>query len=255
MLQVIDPKPVAVVAGVTRVIQGRDFLYPHHLLNSYTPLSDRGVTIDFTKSEMRYKKIGDTSYTNGWPNKTPMDLGEYVLEGKVYDSNGRVSDWGSLIFEVVPDMPPAVNIITPEEVYRSNDFMLYIDAESPDGDQLDHLFIEERYDQDDDGNFEEELWTTLYDGAFKWTHPLNYGTVGKRQYRATVTEDYGQQVMSPVVQTDVLNYAPTANFNVFGITQQPGQDEDSGPPITAYTAGVNLSIMDAKETLYGRQRR
>ncbi len=79
------------------------------------------------------------------------------------------------------------------------------------------------------------LWTTLYDGAFKWTHPLKYGTVGKRQYRATVTEDYGKQGISPLVQTDVLNYAPEANFNVFGITQQPGKDEDSGPPITAYT--------------------
>ncbi|KRE35026.1 hypothetical protein ASG81_22360 [Paenibacillus sp. Soil522] len=235
VLQVIDPIPVAVVAGVTSVIQGRDFLYPHHLLNSYTPLSDRGVTIDFTKSEMRHKKREDFSYTNGWPNKTLMDLGEYVLEGKVYDSNGRVSDWGSLIIEVVPDMPPAVNVVAPEEIYRSNDFMLYIDAESLDGNQLDHLFIEERYDQDDDGNFDEDLWTTLYDGAFKWTHPLKYSTVGKRQYRVSVTEDFGKQGISPLVQTDVLNYAPEANFNVFGITQQPGKDEDSGPPITAYT--------------------
>ena len=56
VLQVIDPKPVALVAGVTRVIQGRDFLYPHHLLNSYTPLTDRGVTIDFTNSECGMKK-------------------------------------------------------------------------------------------------------------------------------------------------------------------------------------------------------
>ncbi|WP_146022680.1 Athe_2463 domain-containing protein [Paenibacillus castaneae] len=235
ILQVIDPKPVAVVSGITRVIQGRALEYPHHLLNSYTPLADRGQKIDFSKSETRYKKVGDASYTNNWFTAAPSALGKYSIEGKVYDTTGRVSEWDALIMEVVPDLPPVVEVIAPDESYRSNDFMLYIDAESPDGDTLKHLLLEERYDHNGNGNFEEKAWTTLYNGKFKNTHAVNYNKVGKRQYRATVTEDYGMAGHSGIAATDILNYAPEVNFNVFGITQQPGQGEDSAPPVTTYT--------------------
>ncbi|WP_414730963.1 Athe_2463 domain-containing protein [Bacillus sp. FJAT-28004] len=235
VLRVIDPKPVAIVSGITRVIQGRPLERPYNLLNSYTPLEDRGEKIDFSRSEMRYKRVGDAAYTNGWFNITPTDLGEYSIEGKVYDTTGRVSDWDELIMEVVPDAPPTVRVVAPEESYRGNGFMLYIDAESPDGDILKYLSLEERYDRDGDENFEEEAWRTLYDGKFKTIHSLNYSTVGKRQYRAVVTEDFGMKGYSGIAATDILNYAPSANFNVFGTTQQPGQGEDSGPPVTNYT--------------------
>ncbi|HTG69810.1 MAG TPA: CARDB domain-containing protein [Candidatus Udaeobacter sp.] len=234
-LQVIDPKPVAVVTGITHVIQGRDFPFPHHLLNSYTPLADRGVTINFSKSEMRYKKTGQSGYTAGWPEKAPMELGTYSIEGKVYDSEGRVSEWGTLLLEVVEDAPPSIQIIAPDEAYRSSGIMLYMNAESPDGDQLEHLTLEERYDQDGDGDFIEEAWTMLYDGDFKWTHSLNYAAVGKRQYRATVTEDYGKQGISALAAAETVNRAPEVNFNVSGTIQQPDQGEDSAPPITNYT--------------------
>ncbi|RCW47447.1 CARDB protein [Paenibacillus prosopidis] len=251
VLQVIDPKPVAVVAGITRVIQGRDLAYPHHLLNSYTPLENRGVTIDFSKSETRYKKLTDASYTDGWFTNAPADLGEYSIEGKVYDSTGRVSDWGTLILEVIPDAPPTIEVIAPEEAYRNNGFMLYIDAESPDGDILKTLIIEERYDQDGDGNFDEESWIKLYEGDFKTTNALNYNKVGKRQYRASVTEDYGMQGNSGIASTDILNYAPEVNFNAFGVTQQPGQGEDSGPPVTNYTSSSIFRSWTLKKPYMG----
>lgn len=234
-LTVIDPKPVAIVAGPTRVIEGRPFPVPYHLNNSYTPLEDRGVSIDHSKDEKRYKKVGDASYTANFPTVNNIALGQYSLEGKVYDSMNRVSDWATLLVDVVPDMPPTIEVIAPPESYRSNGFMLYIEAESPDADILMHLFLEERYDQDGDGNFDEEVWKTLYDGTYKTTHSLNYATVGKRQYRATVTEDYGKSGASPLAATDILNYAPSVNFNAFGVTQQPGQGEDSAPPVTSYT--------------------
>jgi hypothetical protein len=234
-LQVIDPKPVAIVSGISRVIQGRPLERPYNLLNSYTPLEDRGEKIDFSKSETRYKKIGSTAYINHWFTTTPSELGEYTIEGKVYDTTGRVSEWDAMIMEVVPDAPPTVTVVAPAESYRENGFMLFIDAESPDGDILKHLHVEERYDQDNDGNFEEEAWTTLYNGAYKTTHALTYNKVGKRQYRATVTEDYGMKGQSEIASTDILNYAPSVNFNVFGITQQPGQGENDGPPVTTYT--------------------
>lgn len=235
-LTVIDPKPMAVVSGATKVIEGRPFPVPYHLNNSYTPLADRGVTIDHSKDEKRYKRVGDTAYINGFPTTNNLAIGEYILEGKVYDTTGRVSDWANLIVEVVPDIPPTVEVISPAETYRENSFMLYIDAESPDMDILQHLLLEERYDHNGNGNFEEEAWTTIYNGAYKTTHPVQYTTVGKRQYRATVTEDYGKKGISPLAETDVLNYAPTVNFNVFGMTQQPGQGEDSGPPVTNYSS-------------------
>lgn len=251
LLRVVDPKPVAIVSGITRVIQGRPLERPYNLLNSYTPLEDRGEKIDFSKSEMRYKKVGDAAYTNGWFTITPANLGEYSIEGKVYDTTGRASDWDDLIMEVIPDQPPTVEVIAPEESYRGNGFMLYIDAESPDGDILNHLFLEERYDQDGDGNYEEEVWKPLYDGVFKTTHSLNYSKVGKRQYRATVTEDYGLKGSSGIATTDILNYAPSANFNVFGTTQQPGQGEDSGPPVTNYATQSIFRSWTAKTPYKG----
>ncbi|WP_424767373.1 Athe_2463 domain-containing protein [Paenibacillus sp. sgz302251] len=251
-LEVIDPKPVAVVTGITRVIQGRDFPFPHHLLNSYTPLADRGVTIDFTKSEIRHKLISNHTYTAAWPDKAPMELGKYSIEGKVHDSEGRISEWGTLQMEVVPDLPPTLTVIAPEEAYRNSFLTLYMQADSPDGDILQHLLLEERYDQDDDGNFDEEAWTTLYDGDFKWTHKIeNYPTVGKRQYKATVTEHYGQQGNSPPVVTNILNHAPQTNFNVSGVIQQPDQGEDSAPPITAYTPESIFRSWTAKKPYIG----
>ncbi len=234
-LQVLDPKPVAVVTGPTKVIQGRDFSSSFHLYNSYTPLAERGVTIDFKKNQTRYKKVGDPGYTDGWPSKGPATLGNYSVEGKVIDSQGRESDWGTHPFEVVPDQPPMVSIMTPEQTYRFNESMIYIDAESVDGDKLESMTIEERYDHDNDGNYEEEPWTTIYTGPFKDTYPVTYTTVGKRQYRASVTEDFGLSAMSEIAATNVLNYAPFVNFEVSGLTQQPDQGDDSAPEDLSYS--------------------
>lgn len=234
-LQVLNPKPVAVVTGPTKVIQGRDFSSIFHLYNSYTPLADRGVTIDFTKDQMRYKKVSDPGYTVGWPSKGPSVLGDYSVEGKVFDSHGRESDWGTHLFEVVPDQPPIVSIMAPEQTYRFNESMVYIDAESVDGDKLASMEIEERYDHDNDGNYEEEPWTTVYTGPFKDTYPVTYTSVGKRQYRVSVTEDYGLSATSEIAATNVLNYAPFVDFEVYGLTQQPDQGDDSAPEDLAYT--------------------
>lgn len=250
-LTVIDPKPVAVVSGASKVIEGRPFPFPYHLNNSYTPLADRGVTIDHSKSEKRYKKVNGSGYTLDFPTTNHLALGEYLLEGKVYDTTGRVSDWADLLVEVVPDLPPTIEIVAPEEAYRSNGFMLYMEAESPDYDKLEHLKLEERYDANGNGDFDEEAWKIIYDGAYKTTHSLNYSTVGKRQYRATVTEDYGKSDISGIAATDILNYAPSVNFNAFGITQQPGQGEDSSPPVTNYTAQSIFRSWVAKRPYLG----
>ncbi|CAM4415522.1 hypothetical protein FHS16_000985 [Paenibacillus endophyticus] len=250
-LTVIDPKPVAVVSGASKVIEGRSFPFPYHLNHSYTPLADRGVTIDYSKSEKRFKKVDGSGYTLDFPITNNLALGEYLFEGKVYDTTGRVSDWADLLVEVVPDLPPTIEIVAPEEAYRSNGFMLYMEAESPDYDKLEHLMLEERYDANGNGNFDEEAWKVIYDGAYKTTHSLKYAAVGKRQYRATVTEDYGKSSNSGIAATDILNYAPSVNFNAFGVTQQPGQDEDSGPPVTNYTAQSILRSWVAKRPYLG----
>lgn len=245
-LNVIDPKPVAVVSGVTKVTEGRPFPYAYHLNNSYTPLADKGITIDHTKSEKRYKKVGDVSYIAGFPVDNTLSAGEYVLEGKVYDSNGKFSDWGTLQIEVIPDQPPTVSVISPEESYRSNAVTVFIDANSPEGDTLSHLLLEERYDKDNDGNFIEEAWSALYDGAYKNTHSVTYSTVGKRQYRAKVTEEYGKYGESNISTTDIINYAPTVDFKAVGLTQQPDQGADSAPPLTKFTADSIFRSWTAK---------
>ncbi|GLX66204.1 hypothetical protein [Paenibacillus glycanilyticus] len=234
-LQVIDPKPVAVVTGPSKVIQGRDFANVFHLLNSYTPLASRGITIDFSKNQMRYKKVGEAGYTDGWPAKGPANLGNYSIEGKVFDSQGRESEWGKHLLEVVPDQPPIVNLMAPEQTYRFNESMIFIDAESVDGDTITDMQLEERYDHDNDGNYEEEPWTIIYSGAYQDTYPITYTTVGKRQYRAKVIEDYGLSADSGVAATNVLNYAPYVDFDVSGLTQQPEQGGDSQPEDLAYT--------------------
>ncbi|QAY68075.1 hypothetical protein ET464_18580 [Paenibacillus protaetiae] len=234
-LYVVDPKPVAIITGPSCIIEGRPFDAAYHLLNSYTPLASRGVTINFSRSETRYKKIGDTDYTPGWPTGEGMELGTYEIEGKVYDSQGRESDWASMTLEVVPDQAPTVSLVTPEEAYRGNDVQLYLEGKSPDGDAIVHAVIEERYDADNDGNFEEESWKTLYDGDYKQWVPVTYSTVGKRQYRAKVKEDWGlESAWSGLEQTTILNYAPNMDFNVYGLTSQP--NEDSQPPELSYTS-------------------
>lgn len=142
LLYVNDPKPVAIISGVTRWIQGRPFPQPYHLNNSFTPLSDRGVTIDFNKSEIRYKKNDSGTYTTGvWPAKAPDQLGAYTLQGKVHDSQGRESEWAAYPLEVVPDQPPVVELSAAEHGVRHNENMVYIDASSLDGDKLERLCL------------------------------------------------------------------------------------------------------------------
>ncbi|WP_054029079.1 hypothetical protein [Bacillus sp. FJAT-28004] len=232
-LEVLAPNPVAVVSGITKIVEGRPFPYPYHLNNSYTPLESKGVTIDKTKSEMRYKKVGDASYITGFPTTNNLSVGDYVLEGKVYDSLGNVSEWGTLNVEVIPDQPPTVSLVSPEESYRNNAVTIFVDAESPEGDKLSFLYLEERYDQDNDGNFEEEAWKVLYDGAYKNTHSVTYTTVGKRQYRAKVTEEFGMFGVSNISTTDILNYAPSVDFKAIGQTNQP--EEGGSPPLIRYS--------------------
>lgn|GEM_PF-3538754 len=234
-LQVVDPKPVAIVTGPTKVIQGREFANYFNLYNSYTPLSDQGVTIDFSKNQMRYKKITDTIYQDGWLASGSTDIGFYSIEGKVTDTMGQVSEWGTHTVEVVPDQPPVVEVVVPSETYRFNESMVYIDAQSVDGDTIDTMKLEERFDRDYDGNFEEEAWTTIYSGPYKTTVPISFTSVGKRQYRASVIEDYGLSGTSEIAATNVLNYAPYVDFDVSGLTQQPDQGEGSAPEDAAYT--------------------
>lgn len=234
VLEVVDPKPVAVVTGPVKIIQGREFPYLHNLLNSYTPLESRGESIDFTKSEYRYKNNEDSDYTIGWPTKGPDEIGTYSIEGKVYDTTGRESDWGTLQLQVVPDETPTVSLIAPETAYRNGEQTIFIDGDSPDGDQLVQLIVQERYDDDDDGNFDEEPWTSIYNGAYKSSVSVKYTTVGSRQYRAQVTEDYGLvSNWSELDETEILNYAPEVDFDAYGLTTQP--EEDSLPPTTTLT--------------------
>lgn len=234
ILEVVDPKPVAVVTGPVKIIQGREFPYLHNLLNSYTPLESRGEAIDFTKSEYRYKNTEDSSYTTGWPAKGPDEIGTYSIEGKVYDTTGRVSDWGTLKLQVVADEPPTVSLVSPETAYRNGEQTIFLDGKSPDGDQLVQLVVQERYDDDDDGNFDEEPWTSIYTGAYESTLSVKYTTVGSRQYRAQVKEDYGLvSSWSELDETEILNYAPEVDFDAYGLTTQPG--EDSLPPTTTLT--------------------
>ncbi|MFD1952779.1 hypothetical protein ACFSL6_00935 [Paenibacillus thailandensis] len=232
VLEVVDPKPVAVVTGPTRVVQGREFSSPHHLNNSYTPLESYGESIDFSRSEYRYKKADDTDYTTGWPSKAPEELGWYSIEGKVYDTTGRVSDWGTLQMEVVPDQAPTVQLAAPEFAYRNSEQTVFVTGASPDGDQLVQLIVQERYDDDDDGNFEEEEWVNIYTGEYKSTLSVTYTTVGSREYRAQVKEDYGLvSEWSDSVGIEILNYAPEVDFDAYGLTTQPG--ENSLPPTVA----------------------
>ncbi len=249
-LSVNDPKPTAIISGVTRWIQGRPFPSLHHLNNSYTPLASRGITMDWSRSERRFKKEEESTYKNGWPTAAPMVLGNYMLEGKVYDSFGRMSEWAIQPLEIVPDEPPAVEITAPDEGVRNNEVMLYIDASSPDGDDITSLRIEERYDSNGDGQFD-EAWKVIYEGPNKFTQTIKYTSVGKRQYRATAKENFGSSAVSNWDETNIINIAPVTNFNVFGTIQQPDQGEDSGPPITSYTPESILRSWTLKKPYVG----
>ncbi|MNY85645.1 hypothetical protein D3C78_18440 [compost metagenome] len=227
-LFVNDPKPIAVISGISRWIQDRPFPSLHNLDNSYTPLASRGITIDWTKSETRYKKREDSTWISGWPDRAPSTLGFYDLEGRVYDSAGRVSEWATWQLEVVPDEAPSVTITSQEEGVRNAQIPIYIDAQSPDGDIINRIVIEER--------FESAAWTVLYDGANKDTHYATYTTVGKRQYRVTAWENYGLSATSPTpATTTIINMAPIVDYDAYGVILQPDQGENSTPPITNYT--------------------
>ncbi|OEG00195.1 hypothetical protein BHF71_05770 [Vulcanibacillus modesticaldus] len=247
-LRVIDPKPIAIITGVNKITQGRDFPNQYHLLNSYSPIADRGVTINHTYDKFRWKKSTDSSYTNGLPTKAPNDPGIYYIEGQVTDSDGRVSDWGRLELEVVEDKAPIVNLFTANQTYRNIENTLYIEATSPDFDKLNRLVISYQYDSDNDGSYSDEAWNTVYDGPFTNVYKITHSTVGKRKYEAIVYEEYGKGTSATTV-IDVINKQPTVNFNTFGLTSQPKQDSEA--PIISYSSDTIFNSWTLKSPYVG----
>jgi len=132
-LKVIPLNPVAVIEGPTKAIENRPF--PRAITNerSYSPVEDRdGVTIDHSKDEWRYKEDSQSSWINVSVSPNSLPLGTYIVEARVTDSVGRVSDWATHHIEIIPDQPPTVDVIGIDTVYRNQEEKLYIDAKSPD---------------------------------------------------------------------------------------------------------------------------
>lgn len=154
------------------------------------------------------------------------ETGQYKLRLQVTDTQGNISDWTEKVITVNVDAVPAVTAVLSEKEYRDSTGIAEIKLNniSPYSSDEDNAFIENikyRYDSNNNGRFDDEIWFVLEGNKLRTSDLGNY------QFMITVKENFGQETLpeyindldykrwSKVLNTEIDNIAP--NINSFKI--------------------------------------
>lgn len=160
--------------------------------------------------------------------------GRYKVRYQVTNTYGKKSPFAEQIINVVKDTKPIINFETVATTYRDPDdsnraeMIAYnITASSDDDDIMTSHRIRYRFDSDNDGNFDDESWSSPLTIDFankRATVKVNH--VGKYQFEFFVKDAFGQDTLSQFVTTadrresvmykevEVDNMPPNVDFTV-----------------------------------------
>lgn len=206
-LNVIDPKPIAIIDAPTVVKENRPLPSPIDGSRSYSPIG---------------RDIVDYVWTNK-QDKYPVP-GEETVTLRVQDDEGRWSDLTTHVITVIPDEPPIVTLSVPPEETRLGTLTVKSNAYSPDGDTIVSRVFQYKYDANNDG-FDNDAWQT-YSTANVDSYAFKPTRVGKYLFRESVCEDYGKCGNSdsqPEAQrtADIKNLAPAIDVKTSGSITDP----------------------------------
>lgn len=154
------------------------------------------------------------------------ETGQYKLRLQVTDTQGNISDWTEKVITVNVDAVPAVTAVLSEKEYRDSTGIAEIKLNniSPYSSDEDNAFVENikyRYDSNNNGRFDDEIWFVLEGNKLRTSDLGNY------QFMITVKENFGQETLpeyindldykrwSKILNTEIDNIAP--NISTFKI--------------------------------------
>ena len=206
-LNVVDPKPVAVIDAPSVVRENHPLPSPIDGSRSYSPIGRNIVDYVWTNKKDVYTVPGTETVTL-----------------KVKDDEGRWSDVTTKDITVLPDEPPIVTLTVPPEETRLGTLTIKSNAYSPDGDKIVSRVFQYKYDAGNDG-FDNDNWQT-YSTANVDTYAFKPTRIGKYLFRESVCEDYGKCGNSdsqPVAQrtADIQNLPPSIDVKTRGSLTDP----------------------------------
>ncbi|MBD0381080.1 PKD domain-containing protein [Paenibacillus sedimenti] len=229
MINVVKPNPIATCEAPAEMKSNRPLGPPG--INADKSRSPMGRTIDHSKDEWTNKQL---TYTNN----TGSDITVTVTLNKVYDTAGMASENSSSCSIIVhPDYPPIAKINAPTLGIRGEDYDVLNESYSPDGDILTKTIWYIRYDDDNNGIFDDatEPWTEVTGSMAKYDFKPT--KVGKYKFKLRAIEEYGAWAEAESGVMDVINQAPEVSFDLSGNSPNP----DPNPP-TMYKASDILKL-------------
>lgn len=196
------------------------------------------ITLGFSDESSRFQLVA-------------KDSGQVTLD--LYEENQLgYSDTISQTLDIVKDIPPVANFYINSTIYRNPENFNYAEVTiantsySPDYDELGYMEVSYRYDSDNDGNYDEETWTNVYQGEYQQNITFNVGGVGNYQVKLLSKEKF--DIISGMNSEDdflsdetiktftVDNLAPSVDLNLqnkinidlnFSLGDYQGMDQGS----------------------------
>jgi hypothetical protein len=141
--------------------------------------------------------------------------GDYKIRLRVENEAGNKSEWYEQLLRIYEDEPPIADFYVQSTVLRdpvnSNKAKIeLIDSSySPDADIISERIWRYKYDSNNDGNFEDEVWQVL-DNENN-TNPVLYtDQVGKYLFELYVKEEFGEETIPEFLTPEDVRDADTA---------------------------------------------
>ncbi|MDQ0896199.1 MULTISPECIES: CARDB domain-containing protein [unclassified Paenibacillus] len=225
-INVVKPNPIAACTAPSEVKANHPLAA--NAINADKSRSPMGRTIDHSRDV----------WTNKLPvysNNTMSDITVAVTLERVYDSSGLESEnISSCNIIVHPDYPPIAKINAPSLGIRGDGYDILNESYSTDGDNITQVLWYIKYDADNDGNLDEESWTSITGDLNKYS--FSPTKVGKYKFKLRAVEEFGAFAEAESGIMDVINQAPEVSFDLSG----NGPNPDPNPP-TVYKASDILA--------------
>lgn len=163
------------------------------------------ITKDFTDPSSSFQLVA-------------KNAGQLTLD--LYEENQLgYSDTDTQTLDIVKDVAPVANFYINSTVYRNPHNYNYAEVTiantsySLDYDDLGYMEVSYRYDSDNDGNYDDETWVNVYQGAYQQNVTFNVGGVGNYQVKL-VSEEKFDIISGMNSEDDFLSDETIKNFTV-----------------------------------------
>lgn len=140
--------------------------------------------------------------------------GDYKVRLRVTNEAGNASEWFEQLLRIYEDEPPIADFYVQSTVLRdpvnSNKAKIELinSSYSPDGDIISERVWRYKYDSNNDGNFDDEVWHLLDDENN--TNPVLYtDQVGKYLFELYVKEEFGEETIPEFLTPEDIREADT----------------------------------------------